>query len=76
MHVLWQEHSQEEYWGFLLIDAQNAFIEENRTAMLWAVCHEWPSGAKFTFNFYCHLATLVVRDMGTGQVTSCTARRV
>ena len=25
MHVLWEEHSQEKDWGFLLIDTQNAF---------------------------------------------------
>ena len=64
MHVLWQEHSQEEYWGFLLIDAQNTFNEENRTEMLWAVWHEWPSGAQFTFNCYRHWATLVVQYTG------------
>ena len=29
MRVLWEEHAQEEDWGFLLIDAQNAFNEEN-----------------------------------------------
>ena len=46
----WAQHSQEEEWGFSLIDARNAFNEENRTAMLWAVWHEWPSGAQFTFN--------------------------
>ena len=50
MHLLWAQHSQEEDWGFLLIDAWNAFNEENRTAMLWAVWKEWPSGAQFTFN--------------------------
>ena len=66
MCVLWEEHSQEEDWGFLLIDAHNAFNEENRTAMLWAVRHEWPSGAQFTFNCYRHWATLVVRDIGDG----------
>ena len=32
--------------------------------MLWAVRHKWPSGAHFTFNCYCHWATLVVRDTG------------
>ena len=49
---------------FLLIDAHTTFNEENRTAMLWAVCHKWPSGAQFTFNCYRHLATLVVWDTG------------
>ena len=64
MRVLWEEHAQEEDWGFLLIDARNAFNEENRTAMLWSVWHEWPSGMQFTFNCYRHWATLVVQDTG------------
>ena len=54
MRLLWEQHLQEEEWGFLLIDAWNAFNEENWTAMLWAVRHEWPSGAQFTFNCYRH----------------------
>ena len=62
----WAQHSQEEDWGFLLIDARNAFIEENRTAMLWSVWHEWPSGAQFTFNCCRHWATLVVRNTEDG----------
>ena len=62
----WVQHSQEEDWGCLLIDARNAFNEENRTAMLWAVRHEWPSGAQFTFNCYRHWATLVVRNTEEG----------
>ena len=33
------QHSQEEEWGFLLIDARNALNEENHTAMLWDVRH-------------------------------------
>ena len=64
MSVLWQEHSQEEDWEFLLIDAQNIFNEENRTEMIWAVRHEGQSGAQFNFNFYRHWFTLVVRDTG------------
>ena len=32
--------------------------------MLWAVRHEWRSGAHFNFNYYHHWATLVVRDIG------------
>ena len=34
--------------------------------MLWAVRHEWPSGAQFMFNCYRHWATLVVWDTGDG----------
>ena len=66
MRVLWEEHRKEEDWGFLLIDARNAFNEENRTAILWALQHDWPSGALFTFNCYRHWSTLVVRDIGDG----------
>ena len=75
MRLLWKQHSQEEEWGFLIIDVRNAFNEENRTAMLWAVRHEWPGGTQFTFNCYRHLAALVVRTQPTGQATSCTTRR-
>ena len=49
MRVLWEEHLPEEDWGFLLIDTWNAFNEENCKTMPWAVRHEWPSGAQFTF---------------------------
>ena len=44
MRLLWEQHSQEEEWGFLLIDTRNAFNEENRTIMIWDVQHACPSG--------------------------------
>ena len=66
MRLLWGQHSQEEGWGFLLIDARNLFNEDNQTAMLWAVRNEWPGGTQFTFNYYRHWATLVVRDTADG----------
>ena len=34
--------------------------------MLWAVRHEWPGGAQFTFNCYRHWDTLVVRNITDG----------
>ena len=58
---IWDELNEEEEWGFTLVDARNAFNEENRTAMLWTVRHLWPSGAQFAFNFYKHFAILVIR---------------
>jgi hypothetical protein len=61
MRLLWQSHSAEEEWGFLLVDARNAFNEGNRMVMLWTVRHKWPSGARFTFNCYRHWSALVVR---------------
>ncbi len=61
MRLLWQSHAAEEEWGFLLVDAKNAFNEGNRTVMLWTVRHKWPSGARFTFNCYRHWSVLVVR---------------
>ena len=67
MNHMWELHSMEEEWGFLLIDASNAFNEQNQTQMLWMVRHEWPSGARFTFNCYKHWGGLVVRsNNGTG----------
>ena len=66
MRLPWAQHSQEEDWGFLLIDARDAFNVENRTAMLWSAWHEWTSGLQFTFNCYRHWATLVVPNMEDG----------
>ena len=40
INVEWKE--PEENYGFLLVDASNAFNEINRTIMLWVVRHEWP----------------------------------
>ena len=34
--------------------------------MLWAVRNEWPSGAQFTFNCYCHWATILVQESEDG----------
>ncbi len=61
---LWKQNKEEEEWGFLLIDASNAFNEINRTSMLWMIRHEWPSGARFVFNCYHHWGTLVIRGKG------------
>ena len=70
MEQTWKQHQQKEEWGFLLIDARNAFNEGNRMLMLWNVRHEWPSGARFTFNCHRHWSTLFVRGSdGTATTT-------
>ena len=61
MSQMWEESEALENWGFLLVDARNAFNELNRINMLLTVRHEWPAGARFTFNCYCHHGKLVCR---------------
>ena len=51
---IWDENSTTEDWGFLLIDAKNAFNDIDRVEMMWKVRHVWPSGSCSFFNFYCH----------------------
>ena len=62
VQALWDENSTTENWGFLLVDAKNAFNEINRVGMLWKVRHLWPSGARFFFNCYRHWSSLVLRN--------------
>lgn len=52
----------EDEAGFLLVDASNAFNEENRRVILWVMRHEWPSAARFSFNIYRHWGQLIVRN--------------
>ena len=62
--TLWRAHADEADYGFLLIDARNAFNEMDRSMMLWNVRHLWPQGAVFAFNCYRHHALLIVHDSG------------
>ena len=45
MNHMWEVNKMEDEWGFLLIDAKNAFNKFNQHLMLWTVHHEWPTGA-------------------------------
>eukprot|EP00957_Ditylum_brightwellii_P140701 10717563-Ditylum_brightwellii.AAC.1 len=45
MRQLWDDNSEEDSWGILLVDARNAFNEINRRAMLWSVRHLWAPAA-------------------------------
>jgi hypothetical protein len=59
---MWDTHHMEDDWGFLLIDAKNAFNEQCRKIMPWNVRHEWPSWARFVFNSYKHWAILIIQN--------------
>jgi hypothetical protein len=60
INELWGAHKEDDEWGFLLVDATNSFNEGNHIMILWTVRHEWPLGARFTFNCYGHWGTLMV----------------
>ena len=47
---------------FLLINTRNSFKEEIQTVMLWAVQHEWPSGAQIDFKHHHHWFTFVISE--------------
>ena len=66
---LWDENLSTEEWGFLLVDARNAFNEINRVGMLCTVQHLCPSRAHFVFSCYRHWSLLVLRNMnGTASI--------
>ena len=62
VRAMWNGTEENEEWGFLLVDAANAFNAGNRTAILWTVRHLWPSGARFAFNCYRHWSQLMIRS--------------
>ena len=47
VQAVWDENLSTEEWGFLLVDANNAFNKINRFGILWTVRHVWPSGDRF-----------------------------
>ena len=52
VQYIWDANYTKENWGFLLIDARDAFNEINLIIMLWMVCNLWTSGARFVLNCY------------------------
>ena len=60
--AIWDENLTTENWGFLLVDADNAFKNIIWFGMLWKIKHLWPSGAWFVFKWYYHWSSLVFRN--------------
>lgn len=59
---LWNmNYFNDDDWGVLLIDAENAFNAGNRKMMLYAARHEWPPESHFLFNLCRHHSILVMR---------------
>ena len=59
---VWEDHTTEPDFGFLLLDANNAFNRINRSTMLYVLRYQWPAGALFAFNCYKHYSLLVSRS--------------
>ena len=60
MSALYDDHSNDG-WGFLLVDATNAFNLVNRAAALWNARVLWPSCSCFLFNTYRGYALLLLK---------------
>ena len=43
VQYIWDEKLTTEDWGFLIVDANNAFNKINRVGMLWTVKYLWLS---------------------------------
>lgn len=75
-HCRWPTDVAEEEWGFLLVDAtKNAFNEINRMQMCWTIRHEWPSGARFTFNCYWCWPVIFLVWAGKGRTLLFTVKK-
>ena len=59
VQAIWDTKYTMEYWVFILLDTKNAFKKTNLIEMLWTVCHLWPSGSHFVFNFDHHWSFLI-----------------
>ena len=46
----WDAQASEPDYGFLMVDAKNAFNQLDRTMMLYVVRYLWPQGARYVFN--------------------------
>ena len=63
MNALYRETEDLDHYGFLLIDARNAFNELQRISLLYHVRHLWPRAAKYVYNCYSHHSTSIVRSL-------------
>jgi hypothetical protein len=64
--TIWREHANEPDYGFIQLDASNAFNTINRAAMLYVIRYEWPEAAMFVFNTYKHHGRLTIRSIQGG----------
>ena len=75
MRLLWAHNSQEEDWGFILIHARNAFIEENRKKSFGLSGMSGPATRSLPLTATVTGPPWWCATRRTGQATSCIARR-
>ena len=57
--AVWALMEVDKHNGFLVIVFEKAFNSCSRVNMLWSVCHLWPIGDRFAFNYYCFTTLLI-----------------
>ena len=62
----WEAQAEEPDYGFLSIDARNAFNELDRNMMLYVLRYLWPQGARYAFNCYKHWSLVLYQDSTAG----------
>ncbi|MGL4351554.1 MAG: reverse transcriptase domain-containing protein [Plesiomonas shigelloides] len=65
----WETQADEPNFGFLQIDAKNAFNELDRTMMLYVTRYLWPKGARYVYNCYKHWSVVLFLDTTSGTAT-------
>ena len=65
----WDAQADQPDFGFLQIDAKNAFNELDRTMMLYVTRYLWPHGARYAYNCYKHWSVVLFHDPTSGIAT-------
>ena len=62
----WEAQASEPDYGFLMVDAKNAFNELDRNMMLYVLRYLWPQGARYVYNCYKHWSLVLYHDSTAG----------
>ena len=62
----WEPQAFEPNYGFLMVEAKNAFNELDCTTMLYVKRYLWPQGARYIYNCYKHWSLVHNHDSTVG----------